>query len=120
VEHHPTRDVRIETIACDREDICILKVHGPLTMHNFFEFQDLTRKQPPPRGLLIDLNDVPYIDSAALGALVGIHVSCDRGGRKYTLVNVPERVKALFAMTGVDRFLVTRETMAEAEAYLSE
>lgn len=118
MEHHPTQDVKIERLAGTREDIRILKVLGPLTIHNFFEFQDLTREQPAPRALLIDLEGVPYIDSAALGTLIGVHVSCDRAGRKYVLVNVTERVKALFAMTHVDQFLVTRETVAEGEAYL--
>lgn len=120
VEHHPTQAVSVEILPGDREDIRIIKVHGPLTIHNFFEFQDASRQQPAPRGLLIDLEGVPYIDSAALGTLVGIHVSCDRAARKYALVNVNERIKGLFAMTCVDKFLVTRETIADAQAYLSE
>jgi anti-anti-sigma factor len=122
VEHHPTQDVNIEILAGTRGDIRIIRVHGALTIHNFFEFQDLTREQPAPRALIIDLKGVPYIDSAALGTLIGVHVSCDRAGRKYALVNVSERVKALFTMTNVNQFLVTRETVAEAEAeaYLSD
>ncbi len=119
MEHHPTREVTVETLAGTRQDVRIIKLRGPLTIHNFFEFQDLTRKPPQPRVLLIDLTDVPYIDSAALGSLVGIHVSCDKAGRKYALINVNARLRNLFAMTGVDQFLVTHESVADAEACLS-
>jgi|SRR5215469_1585929 anti-anti-sigma factor len=120
VEHHPTEPVEVEVAAGTRDDIRIIKVHGPLTINNFFEFQDLARKQPSPRLLVIDLEDVPYIDSAALGSFIGIHVSCDKAGRKCALTNVNDRIKSLFVMSGVDQFLVTRETVADAEANLSK
>ena len=84
-------------------------------MHNFFDFQELTRKQPAPRVLLIDLTDVPYIDSAALGSFVGVHVSCDKTGRKYALINPNERLKKLFAMSNLDQLLITHNSIAEAE-----
>ena len=83
-------------------------------MHNFFEFQDLTRNQRAPV-LLIDLTEVPYIDSAVLGSLVGVHVSYDRTGRRYALINPNERLKKLFAMSGLDGLLVTYNTIPEAE-----
>jgi anti-anti-sigma factor len=69
--------------------------------------------------LIVDLEGVPYMDSAELSCLVGLHVSCENGGRKYAFVNVKERVKALTVMTNVDQFLVTRESIADAEASLS-
>ena len=84
-------------------------------MHNFFEFQDLTRKQPAPPVLLIDLTDVPYIDSAVLGSFVGVHVSCDKGGRKYALINPNERLKKLFAMSNLGQLLVIHNSVSEAE-----
>ena len=119
MEHHPTRDVKVETLTGSREDIRIIKVSGPLTLHNFFEFQDLSRRDWGPGVLLVDLTDVPYIDSAALGSLIGIHVSSERVGRKYALINVNDRLKSLFAMARVDQFLVRYETVAEAEASLA-
>jgi anti-anti-sigma regulatory factor len=48
--------------------VTILEVSGPLTIRNFFEFQDLTRSEKAPV-LIVDLSDVPLIDSAALGCL---------------------------------------------------
>ena len=120
MEHHPTQEVKIETLAGSGDDVRIIKVRGPLTIHNFFEFQDRSRAQPAPHLLVIDLEDTPYIDSAALGSLVGIHVSCDKGGRKYALVNVNERLKRLFVMSGVDQFLVVYDNASEAEQRLAD
>jgi anti-anti-sigma factor len=113
VEHHPTQQVQVEVLDEAPEDRRSIKVSGPLTIHNFFEFQDQARKQPMPRVLIIDLSDVPYIDSAALGSLVGIHVSCERTSTQYALVGVNERLRGLFRMTGVEKFLVVRDLAAE-------
>ena len=115
VEYHPTKEVKIEVLSGSREDVRIIKLTGPLTIHNFFEFQDLSR-QNTAGALIVDLTGVPYLDSAALGCLIGIHLSCEKNGRKYALVGVNERAKSLFAMCGVDRFFVTYATTSEAES----
>lgn len=99
-------------------DTKILKVTGPLTIHNFFDFQDLSREQGAAI-LLIDLTEVPYIDSAALGSLVGIHVSRGNAGKKYGIVGANDRLQNLFALTCVSQFLVTFPTQGEAEAALA-
>lgn len=115
MEHHPTQKVTVETLPGSNGEVCVLKVSGALTINNFFDFQDAARKNCS--GLLvIDLADVPYIDSAALGCLIGIHVSREKNGRHYALVNVNERLKSLFKMCGVDALLITRGSVAEAKA----
>jgi anti-anti-sigma factor len=117
VEHHPTQEVKIEILAGSRDDVRIIKLSGPLTIHNFFEFQDLSR-QKLPGVLIVDLTNVAYIDSAALGCLIGIHLSREKSGQKYALVGVNERAKSLFTMCGVDQLFVSYSTASEAEAAL--
>lgn len=118
MEHHPTSPVHVETLRGDSPETVILKVDGPLTIHNFFEFQDLSRQQKAAV-LLIDLSGVPYIDSAALGSLVGIHVSRGNAGKKYAIVGANERLQNVFRITGITGFLVTFPTVGEAEAALA-
>lgn len=118
MEHHPTQPVKIEILAGSRPDVRIVKLSGPLTIHNFFEFQDLSR-QKLPETLIVDLTGVSYIDSAALGCLIGIHLSREKSGQKYALVGVNERAKSLFTMCGVDKFFVTYPAIADAEAALA-
>ncbi len=118
MEHNPTQEVNLETSIGSSDKVQIVKVIGPLTMNNFFDFQAWTRKKPSPEVMIIDLSETPYIDSAALGSLVGLHVSCNSSGRKYGLVNANERLHKLFGMTNVHSFLVHFDSVAEAEAAL--
>ncbi len=111
-------EVRIETQAGSRPDVTVLKVIGPLTIRNFFEFQDATRSNQSPV-LVIDFGEVPYMDSAALGSVLGLHVSCERNKRKYGLINVNARLRTMFTVCGVQDVLVTFPSLADAEATLS-
>jgi anti-anti-sigma factor len=119
VEHNPVQTLNIEVVPDPRADVKIVKLSGPLTIHNFFEFQEITRQRPSPRLLLVDLSGVPYIDSAALGSFVGLHVSCEGSKRKYALVGANDRLRTLFELTHVKSFLVLYDSMADAEAGLS-
>ena len=110
-------EVRVETLPGGKNGVSVLKVSGPLTIRNFFDFQDATRKVTA-RVLVIDLAEVPYMDSAALGSLLGVHVSCGKHNRKYGLINVPERLLTMFTVCGVRDVLVTFPNLAEAERAL--
>lgn len=118
MEHNPTQALSIETDTDSSKDVKTLRLKGPVTIHNFFDFQELARQRPLPRLLLVDLTGVPYIDSAALGSFVGIHVSCEASKRKYALVGANERLKNLFDLTHVREFLVMYDSMAEASALI--
>ena len=117
MDNDASQEVRVETVAGSRPGVTILKVKGPLTIRNFFDFQDQARSRKSPV-LIIDLGEVPYLDSAALGSLLGVHVSCGKSGRKYGLANVSDRLKTMFTVTGVSDVLVTFSSVAEAEAAL--
>ncbi len=109
--------VTVDVQAGSRPDTTMIKVSGPLTIRNFFEFQDFTRSHKSPV-TIVDLAEVPYLDSAALGSLLGLHVSCGKDGRKYALVNVSDRLKTMFTVCGVQDVLVVYDTPEQAEAAL--
>lgn len=114
-----TDQVTIESGAGSQDGVRILQIAGPLTIRNFFEFQELSRKETSPV-LIIDLAAVPYMDSAALGSLLGIHVSCEKNGRKYALIGVNDRLQKLFTVCGVRNVLVIYPNLEEAETALAE
>ena|SRR5579872_4309210 len=101
-----------------RENVHVLKVAGPFTLPDVFDFQNSIREDSAPV-TLIDLTDVPYMDSAALGSLLGFHVSCQRESRKYGLFGVADRLKVLFKVAGVDGLLNVYKTAEEAETALT-
>jgi len=93
----------------------IVKLTGPFTLEAVFEFQDAIRKDHAPI-TIVDLTDVPYMDSAALGSLLGLHVSCQRDHRQYALMGVSERLQTLFRVAGVGGMLNIFGSLAGAEA----
>ncbi|MDQ2710616.1 MAG: STAS domain-containing protein [Acidobacteriota bacterium] len=111
------QSVTVESHPGSCAGVTVLKVVGPLTIRNFFEFQDLTRKDASPV-LIVDLAAVPYMDSAALGSILGLHVSCGKHNRKYALINASDRLLTMFTVCGVRDVLVTFPNLAEAEAAL--
>ena len=102
-------------ITPEQGGVQLFKLSGPFTISTMFDFQQLVREHTAPV-TLIDLAEVPYMDSAALGALLGFHVSCGREGRKYGLVAVSDRLKTLFKVAGVQGILVGYPSVEAARA----
>lgn len=86
--------------ACDGQRV--LRCKGPLTMGTLFAFQSALRSETAVT-VIVDLSEVPYIDSAGLGSLVMAQVSYQRGGRQLALAGVNERVRTLLKMTKVEQ-----------------
>ncbi len=86
-------------------EVRVLKLSGPFLMANVFEFQRIVRDSPKPV-TIIDLSDVPYMDSAALGAVMGLHISSQRLKHKYALVGPSPRLQTMFEVSGVRDMLI--------------
>ena len=95
--------------------ICSIKLTGPLLLSNLFDFQNLLREQKS-HGVIIDLSDVPYIDSAGIGVLVNGMVSCKNNGRTLVLTGVAERVMSVLKITRVDQLFHFANSKADAAA----
>lgn len=108
-------DFTIEVLPGSNPGVRILKLSGPFTLREVFEFQEIVRADPG-QNTIIDLTEVPYMDSASLGSLLGFHVACERDGRKYTLVGVSSRLETLFKVAGVGGMLRRCSSMADAAA----
>ena len=91
----------------------LIELRGPVTMAHLFELQDAVRQGAGD--LIIDLSQVPYTDSAGLGALLGAYASCQRTSRKFALVAVPDRVMTLRKVAGVDKMLPRFDAIEAAE-----
>ncbi len=110
-------ELMIETAAGKYEGERIVNLSGPFVLQGVFEFQSLVRASSDPV-TIVDLTHVPFMDSAALGAVMGLHASAQRQGRKYALVGASERLRTLFEVAGVAKILVTYPNLAEAEQKL--
>ena len=93
----------------------LIELSGPLTLRTLFDFQEAARHHSG-HPLIVDASAVPYMDSAGLGALIGVFASCQRTGQRFAISNVSERVQVLFEMTGVKGMLPCFTSIEEAEA----
>ena len=91
----------------------LLRLTGPLTLSNLFEFQSLVRADDS-RGTIIDMKLVPYADSAGIGSLIGAHLSHQRNDRRFALVGVNERIVNVLKITHVENLFSMHKTVEEA------
>jgi anti-sigma B factor antagonist len=97
----------------------VLRLKGPLTTQNLPPFQNAMRGEDAPT-MILDLTEVPYIDSAGLGSLISTFVSRHKAGRRLALVGVNQRVAKVFEVTRVDSLFLQFRTLDEAlEAFTS-
>jgi len=115
----PQEPLHIEDVADMLEGQRVLRLNGPILISNFFPFQALVRANTS-RSLILDLTQVPYIDSAGLGALVGAYVNHQKDGRSLALVGVAERVRNIMRATRVEQFFQFYDTPQTAQGALAK
>ena len=93
----------------------LLKLNGPLVLANVFEFQSRILADHSTR-LILDFTNVPLMDSAGVGALVGAYVNRDKGQRSLGLVGVNQRIRNVLEITRVQSFFKMFASIAEAES----
>jgi len=106
--------LRIEDQSGSQPEQRILRLDGALVMTTMFEFQATVRADKS-RSLIIDFTNVPYVDSAGIGALVGAYVTRQNNGRSLALVGVSDRVHNALKVTRVEQFFRFFDSVAEAE-----
>ncbi len=112
-------DLTIRRLPGKRPETRVIKLTGPFTLSTVFEFQNTIREEAAPM-TIVDLTDVPYMDSAALGSILGLHVSCQRDGRSYWLVGASDRLRTLFKVAGVDGLLNIGASVSDVDAPLGK
>lgn len=87
---------------------------APVALDNMLSFQSMPSHEPPALNIL-DLTDVPYMDSAGLGRIVRHYVHCRGKGVRMIAAGVSPRVLELFKMTKVDKVIPLTATVEEAD-----
>jgi|SRR5215467_1960843 len=93
----------------------VIRLKGPLLINNLFDFQAKVRSSDSPQ-LILDFTDVPYVDSAGIGALVGAYVTHQKEGRRLALVGVSDRIHNALKVTHVEQFFKFYDSVAAAAA----
>jgi hypothetical protein len=104
----------------------IFRLHGPFTardmfgtltpiaLHDLLSFQSMPGDELPVLNIL-DLSDVPYMDSTGLGRIVGHYVHCRGKGVRMIAAGASPRMLELFKMTKVESIIPMAATVEEAD-----
>ena len=102
-----------------RDDYTICRPVGELDAYTVGQFREALGELASEPKLLIDMSEVPFVDSAGLGALIGgIRRAREAGGDVAVCCNRPTLVRLLHT-TGFDRIVTVTDTVAEAAASLA-
>ena len=85
---------------------------SPDALRGTFEVED----DGTPQALhIIDLTEVPYVDSSGLGLMVSHYVRCQHRGVRLVVAGASARVVQLFELTHVDPFFPRVATVDEVD-----
>lgn len=96
----------------------LVRVAGEIDLNSSPAFRTgllnlLERKSPM---ILIDLGGVTYVDSSGVGTIVELKRRADRAGTKVVLFGLQARVRSIFEITRLDKFLSIVATLEEAKS----
>lgn len=98
-------------------DTCaVIRFMDELTINNAFEIRDCVGKEND-RGcteIVIDMSEVTYIDSTALGTMVAIHKEAKENGQKMVISGVNENFRRLLTLTRLDTFFEVYDSCEDA------
>lgn len=64
--------------------------------------------------VVVDMRGVTFCDSAGLNAVVAAHRRALERGTHVSLIALPPRVRRVFRVTGIDKFVPIHDTLREA------
>lgn len=97
-------------------DITVVRCRGRIVAGPESQsLQDHVRELiPDTRGVILDLTDVPFVDSSGLGMLVRLHASARTAGDGLRLCALSATLRQVLQITNLYKLFVTHESEAEA------
>src|ERR1700720_289701 len=96
--HVPTPGFRADSRRTD--DAVIVECHGKLTLEHAPQLRNKVRTLIlDEKRIILDLKQVPFMDSSGLGTIVPLYVSARTRGCRIELINVSPALRSLLGMT---------------------
>ncbi len=81
----------------------VFTLRGRFDAHETPRFKKVT--SAPKRNVRVDLEEVLFIDSSALAALIGLYRRCREAGHELLIMNIQDPVRLILEITQLDRVL---------------
>lgn len=88
------------------DNVMTAKLFGELDHHSCAEIRkkiDARTESLRPRVLLLDFENVKFMDSSGVGLVMGRYRQMSLLGGKLSVVNVPENIDKVFRLSGLER-----------------
>ena len=118
-EGNPGLEMVPSTRVDQKSGSVIASIRGEIDLHNSPDLRtvllDLLAKHDPKR-LILNLSQVPYMDSSAIAVLVEALQKIRKSGGRIFLTDLQPRVKGLLEIARLDSIFVVAKNEAEALA----
>ena len=98
-------------------EMTVIVLSGDVDLHHspalHSTLVDVTNERP--RKLVVDLREVPYMDSSGVGTMVEVFRRVTAYKGKMILFGLNSRVRGVFEITKLDRFFTLCDTQEQAE-----
>ena len=98
------------------EDIYIIDVLGEMDLYNSYKLKELLMKMIEKKieNFIINMNEVEYIDSSGIGALIYITSTIKKMNLHLSITNVHGSVKKVIELTKLSSFFPIISSLEEA------
>ena len=111
-------ETRFSVLVDDVADPAVIRVVGELDSYSACELRTGIADVLGRQGTILDIRDVPFVDSAGLGAIVGGIRRLREAGASVALCCTRSSVVRLLLMTGLDRLVAITDSPAEARGLI--
>ncbi len=110
----------LEITNSKKGDTTICKPEGDLDAYSVGKFRTTLSELEDEARIVIDLTEVPFMDSAGLGALIGYMRRARENEHKVAVASDRPAITRLLHTTGFDRLVPVSETVDEAITTLDD
>ena len=91
---------RLKLEVSDPDGATTVRLSGRLTFADTAAFKDeVKRRLPRAKRIVLDLTDLAFMDSSGLGAIVSLYVSAKGAGCEFGLINLNKQLRELLRFT---------------------
>jgi anti-sigma B factor antagonist len=108
----------MQKVVAPAKSSIVLHVEGSLETESVPRFRALVAGLPRGTNVVLDIRDVPFVDSAGLGALIGAIRRVRENGGEALICRPRPSVRRALHLTAIDRSVSVVSNIVEAEEHL--